>query len=64
MVCPCSQCTSLCAGPVDVRAGATLGFEDALGLTRALSLLGGSYTPIAQQLLKVGVARFWEMAGS
>lgn len=42
------------AGPVEVRTGATLGFEDALGLARALSLLGGNYTPVAQQLLKVG----------
>ena len=47
---------------MDVRAGATLGFEDALGLARALSLLGGDYTPVAQQLLKVGAAGLRMMA--
>lgn len=50
------------AGPADVRAGATLGFEDALGLTRSLSLLGGDYLPVARQLLKVGgVPLGWHM---
>ncbi len=39
-----------------MRTGATLGYEDALGLIRALSLLGGSYLSVAQQLLKVRLA--------
>ena len=48
-----------------MRAGATLGFEDALGLTRSLSLLGGDYLPVARQLLKVGTAPLgWDMPAS
>ncbi|KAL4440152.1 hypothetical protein ABPG75_003153 [Micractinium tetrahymenae] len=38
--------------PAEVRSGVALGFEDALGLARALSMLGGSYAPVALQLLK------------
>lgn len=40
------------AGPAEVRAGPALGCEDALGLARALSMLGGGYTPVALRLLK------------
>lgn len=40
-----------------MRSGVALGFEDALGLARALSMLGGGYTAVALQLLKVRVCR-------
>jgi len=58
------------AGPSEVRNGIALGFEDALGLARALGTLGGPYAPVALQLLKVcgwqahrGVWVGWQACG-